>query len=46
MHIQHVFLLTFKQIVSRVLDIPKQRPYSELHIQVCHQANKNMKQTL
>ena len=95
MYIQHVFLLTLKQIVSRVLllllllscfscvrlcatpwtaayhappsmgfsdkstgvgchcllrsrvlDIPKQRLYSELHIQVCHQANKNMKQTL
>ena len=43
---QYVFLLTLKQIVSMVLDIPKQHLYSELHIQVCHQTNKNMKQTL
>ena len=43
---QYVFLLTLKHIVSRMLDIPKQHMYSELHIQLCHQVNKNMKQTL
>ena len=46
MYIQHVFFLTLKQIVSRVLDISKQDLYSELHIQLRHQANKDMKQTL